>query len=177
MMIAPALRKLATGGLSGHAIRSLKATTPLVVGRPAQSTLILIVTGTPWSELRGSPLRTVSSAQSASASASSARRSTTAQAGERAGQHFDRCTLDRAGEVVFRLTGRQIFEAGNEQRRVLAVDHGDGAGVALLPVFPGDDRAVSAFVVELYGDPILAVDLYAVDRAVDPAGVGIAHDD
>ena len=40
--------------------------------------------------------------------------------------------------------GRQIFEAGDEQRRVLAVDHRDRAGLALVPVFLGDDGAVPA---------------------------------
>jgi hypothetical protein len=35
MMIAPALRQFATGGLSACAMRSLNATTPLVVARPA----------------------------------------------------------------------------------------------------------------------------------------------
>ena len=99
------------------------------------------------------------------------------QAGLRPGDDLDRRAFDGAGELVFRLPGRQIFEAGDEQRRVLAVDHRDRTGLALVPVFPGDDGAVPAAVVELHGHPVPAVHLDAIDRGVDPAAVRIAHDD
>src|SRR3954454_19615540 len=78
MKIAPALRQLATTGLSSRAMRSLNATTPLVVARPATSTLILRVTGTPCSGPKSSPRPAAASAPSAAASASSAIRSTIA---------------------------------------------------------------------------------------------------
>ena len=77
-MIAPALRQFATGGLSADAIRSLNAATPFVVALPAQSTLILMVTGTPCSGPSGSWRIVAASARSASARASSCRTSTTA---------------------------------------------------------------------------------------------------
>jgi hypothetical protein len=70
------------------------------------------------------------------------------------------------------LAVRQIFEAGDEKRWVLAVDHGDRTRLALVPVFLGDDRAVAAGVVELDRHLVLAVHLHAVDRRVDPAAVG-----
>ena len=98
------------------------------------------------------------------------------QLGQRGRRHLDRLALDRAGEGVFGCAFRQVFEAGDEQRRIGAVDDGDGAGLATLPVFASDDRAVPALVVELDGDAVGAVHLHAVDRGVDPAGVGIAHD-
>src|SRR5690606_30064750 len=44
---APALRRFETTGLSDGARLRAKATTPLVVGSPAWSTLILVVIGTP----------------------------------------------------------------------------------------------------------------------------------
>jgi hypothetical protein len=98
------------------------------------------------------------------------------QAGLWSGDDLDRRALDGTGELVFRLPRRQIFEAGDEQRRVLAVDHRDRTGLALIPIFLGDDRAVAAAVVELHRHAILAVHLHAIDRRVDPAAVGIAHD-
>src|SRR4051812_34781445 len=78
MKIAPALRQLATTGLSSRAMRSLNATTPLVVARPATSTFIFSVTGTPCSGPKSSPRPAAASAPSAAASASSAIRSTIA---------------------------------------------------------------------------------------------------
>ena len=99
------------------------------------------------------------------------------QAGLRPGDDLDRRALDGAGELVFRLAARQIFEAGDEQGRVLAVDDGERAGLALVPVFLRDDRAVAAEMVELHRHLVPAVHLDAVDRGVDPAAVGIAHDD
>src|SRR5438105_4926558 len=78
IMIAPALRQLATGGASASAMTSRKATTPLVVAWPRWSVLTLTVTGTPCSGPNGSPRRTCSSAAPAAASASSPSVSTTA---------------------------------------------------------------------------------------------------
>src|SRR6185437_2577456 len=52
--IAPARRRLPTCGLSSLAINSLKRTTPLSVGQPAWSELILVVIGTPCSGPSGS---------------------------------------------------------------------------------------------------------------------------
>src|SRR3954468_5338338 len=78
MKMAPALRQLATTGLSSRAMRSRNATTPLVVARPATSTLILSVTGTPCSGPNISPRLIAASAVSAAASASSAIGSTIA---------------------------------------------------------------------------------------------------
>ena len=85
--------------------------------------------------------------------------------------------LDGAGKVEFRDARRQIFKARDEQRRVLAADDGDRAGLALIPVFLGDDRAVPAAVIELDRQLLRPVDLHAIDRCVDPAGIGVAHDD
>ncbi len=99
------------------------------------------------------------------------------QAGLRSHDDLDRRALDGAGERVLRLAGRQVFEAGNEQRGVLAVNHRHRAGLALVPVFLGDDRAMPPAMVELYGDLVPVMDLDAVDRGVDPAAVRIAHDD
>ena len=98
------------------------------------------------------------------------------QAGLRPGDHLDRRILDRAGELVFRLPGGKIFEARDEQRRVHAVDHRERTGFSGVPVFLGDDRAVPAEMVELHGDLVPGVHLHAIDRGVDPAAVGIAHD-
>src|SRR5499427_6348143 len=89
---------------------------------------------------------------------------------------LDRRTLDGAGEFVFRLSRRQILKAGDEQRRILTIDDRERTGLALLPVFLGDDRAVPAGVVELHGDFVSAVHLNAVDRGIDPAAVWVAHD-
>ena len=99
------------------------------------------------------------------------------QAGLRPGMHLDRRAFDGAGELVFRLPGRQVFESGDEQRGILAVDDGDRTGLALVPVFLRDDRAVPAGMVELHGHLVPAVHLHAIDRGVDPAAVRIAHDD
>ncbi len=90
---------------------------------------------------------------------------------------FDRRAFDGAGELVFRAAVGQIFEAGDEQRRILAVHDRDRAALAAIPIFLGDDRAVPAAVIELHRDLVRAVHLDAIDRGVDPAGVGIAHDD
>src|SRR5262245_26985528 len=98
------------------------------------------------------------------------------KAGQRPGIDLDRRTLDGAGEFVFRLPRGQIFKTGDEQRRILAIDDRERTGLALLPVFLGDDRAVSAGMVELYGDFVPAVHLNAVDRGIDPAAVRVAHD-
>src|SRR5262249_35051658 len=98
------------------------------------------------------------------------------KAGQRPGVNLDRRTLDGAGELVFRLPRGQIFKAGDEQRRILAIDDRERAGFALLPVLFGDDGAVPAGMVELHGDLVPAVHLNAVDRGIDPAAVRIAHD-
>src|SRR2546423_6209931 len=76
--MAPAFRHWITHGLSSLGTLSLNATTPLVVARPATSTLIFSVTGTPCSAPSSAPFFTASSARSAAASASSAMRSTIA---------------------------------------------------------------------------------------------------
>ena len=93
------------------------------------------------------------------------------------GERLDRRALDGAGEAVFRHAFGQVLEAGDEQRRVFAIDHGDRAGLAAVAVFLRDDGAMPAGMVELDRHPVAAVDLDAIDRGVDPAGVGIAHDD
>src|SRR6516162_6800117 len=98
------------------------------------------------------------------------------KAGQRPGVNLDRCTLDGAGELVLRLSCRQIFKAGDEQRRILAIDDRERTGLALLPVFLRDDGAVPAAMVELHGDFVSAVHLDAVDRRIDPAAVRVAHD-
>src|SRR3954447_16538258 len=56
--MAPAFRHWMTHGLSSLGTLSLKAPTPLVVGRPATSTLIFSVTGTPCSGPSGAPFFT-----------------------------------------------------------------------------------------------------------------------
>src|ERR1700722_7920745 len=91
--------------------------------------------------------------------------------------YFDRRTFDRSRKLVFGAAIGQIFEAGDEQGRILTVHDGYRTTPAAVPVFPGDDRAVTAAVIELDCYLVLAVDLDAIDRSVDPAGVGIAHDD
>src|SRR5262249_2270715 len=98
------------------------------------------------------------------------------KASQRPGMDLDRRTLDGAGELVFRLPRGQIFKAGDEQRRILAIDDRERTGLALLPVLLGDDGAVPAGMVELHGDFIPAVHLNAVDRGIDPPAVRIAHD-
>src|SRR5256886_8216919 len=98
------------------------------------------------------------------------------KAGHRPGMDLDRRTLDGAGEFVFRLPRGQIFKAGDEQRRILAIDDRERTGFALVPVFLGDDGAVPAGMVELHGDLVPAVHLKAVDRGIDPAAVRMAHD-
>src|SRR5262245_36334104 len=98
------------------------------------------------------------------------------KAGQRPGMDLDRRTLDGAGELVFRLSRGQIFKAGDEQRRIFAIDDRERTGLALLPVLFGDDGAVPAAMVELHGDFVPAVNLNAVDRGIDPAAVRIAHD-
>ncbi len=85
-------------------------------------------------------------------------------------------TLDRAGEIVFRLARGKIFEAGDEQRRVHAVDHRHWTGLASVPILLRDDGTVAALVVELHGDLVPRVHLHAIDRSVDPTSVRIAHD-
>ena len=72
MITAPARRRLATTGLSCAAKLAASATTPLVVGRPAWSTLTLVVIGTPCSGPTGWPSATARSAASAAARAASA---------------------------------------------------------------------------------------------------------
>ena len=99
------------------------------------------------------------------------------QPGLRSGKNLDRRAFDRAGKFVFRTAVGQIFEAGNEQRRILAVHDRERTALPAIPIFPGDDRAVAAAMIELHRDSVGAVDLDAVDRSVDPAGIGIAHDD
>src|SRR5215467_11805563 len=98
------------------------------------------------------------------------------KAGQRPGIDLDRRPLDGAGEFVFRLPCGQIFKAGDEQRRILAIDDRERTGLALLPVFLGDDGAVPAGMIELHGDFVPAVHLNAVDRGIDPAAVRVAHD-
>src|SRR5205823_11738776 len=68
------------------------------------------------------------------------------------------------------------FEAGDEQRRILAVDDGNRTRLALLPVFFRDDRAVPALMIELDRDLRSTMHLHAVDRCVDPAVLRITHD-
>src|SRR5437868_4636202 len=75
---APARLRLATTGLSEAATLPASATTPLVVGSPAWSTLILVVIGTPCSSPSGAPAATARSAASAAAMAASACSETTA---------------------------------------------------------------------------------------------------
>ena len=67
---APAAFSEATSGESLSARLSLSATSPSVVGRPAVSTLILMVTGTPCSGPSGSPRARAASSASAVARAS-----------------------------------------------------------------------------------------------------------
>src|SRR5215471_11440282 len=98
------------------------------------------------------------------------------KAGQRPGVNLDRRTLDGAGELIFRLARGQIFKAGDEQRRIFAIDDRERTGLALLPVLFGDNGAVPAAMVELHGDFVSPVHLDAVDRGIDPAAVGIAHD-
>jgi hypothetical protein len=92
-------------------------------------------------------------------------------------EHIDRRALDRAGELVFRAAVGQIFEAGDEQRRVLAMHDCDRTILAAVPIFFGDDGAVPAAVIELHRDSVPPVHLDAIDRGVNPAAIGIAHDD
>jgi hypothetical protein len=99
------------------------------------------------------------------------------QPGLRSLAHFDRRAFDRAGEFVFRTAVGQIFEAGDEQCRILAMHDGERTALAAIPVFLGDDRAVPAAMIELHRDLVRAVHLDPVDRGVDPAAVRIAHDD
>src|SRR5215813_1300849 len=90
------------------------------------------------------------------------------KAGQRPGMDLDRRTLDGAGEFVFRLPRRQILKPGDEQRWILAIDDRERTGLALLPIFFGDDGAVPAAMVKLHGDLAPAVHLDAVDRSIDP---------
>src|SRR5262245_12573466 len=53
-------------------------------------------------------------------------------------EYLDRRTLDGAGEIVLGGAFRQIFEARDEQGWMLAVDHCNRAGLALVPVFLRD---------------------------------------
>ena len=89
----------------------------------------------------------------------------------RAAQNFDRRAFDRAGELVLRTAVGQIFEAGDEQRRILAVHDRHRAALAAVPIFLGDDGAVAAAVIELHRDFVRAVHLDAIDRGIDPARV------
>src|SRR5262249_52859970 len=98
------------------------------------------------------------------------------KARQRRGLDVDRRTVDAGGEFVVRSPRGQVFKAGDEQRRILAIDDRARTGLALLPVFLGDDRAVPAGMVELHGDLVPAVHLNAVNRGIDPAAVRIAHD-
>src|SRR5262249_44991120 len=95
----------------------------------------------------------------------------------RTGMDLDRRAFDGAGELVFRLSGGQILEAGDEQGRVLAVDDRKWTGFALLPILLGNDRAVPSGMIKLHAHLVAAVHLHAIDRGVDPADVRIAHDD
>jgi hypothetical protein len=99
------------------------------------------------------------------------------QAGHGSGKNRDRRALDGAGEVVFADAFGQVFEARDEQRGVFAIDHRDRARHAAVAVFFCDDGAVAAGMVELNRDLVPPVDLDAINRGVDPAVVGIAHDD
>ena len=78
MTTAPARRRFATTGLSSAAITSRNATTPLLVGKPRWSALILVVTGTPASGGSASPRARAASTASAASSASRSSGSTTA---------------------------------------------------------------------------------------------------
>ena len=53
----------------------------------------------------------------------------------------------------------------------------DRAACAAIPIFSRDDRAVPAAMIELHRDLVRPMHLNAVDRGIDPAAVGIAHDD
>src|SRR5581483_5873158 len=139
MNTAPLLRQLATGEPSAAAMASLNATTPFVVARPAKSTLIFSVTGTPCSAPSGAPCLTDASLRSASASASSARRSTTALSrGLTASILFKAaCTASREDALRSRMRRassvaphcqssmrRMVYE----RRRALALDRVHAAG-------------------------------------------------
>ncbi len=78
MTMAPACLRLATTGLSSWATKSFSGMTPLSVGKPAISTLILMVTGTPWRGGSAWPRAWAASAVAAAARASSSSTRTTA---------------------------------------------------------------------------------------------------
>src|ERR1700757_4963020 len=95
----------------------------------------------------------------------------------RTGNDAKRSAADSAGKLIFRLARRQVFESGNEQAGVLAIDDGDRTGLAPVPIFFGDNGAVPTLMVKLDGDFRPILHLYPVNRCVYPAFMGIAHDD
>jgi hypothetical protein len=57
------------------------------------------------------------------------------------------------------------------------VNYRNRTAPATLPPASGDDRGMPSLVIELDRHPVGAVHLDTVDRRVDPAGVGVAHND
>ena len=70
-----------------------------------------------------------------------------------------------------------LLETGDEHSRIGPVKNRDRTAPAAFPPASGDDRTVASGMVELDRHPVGAVHLDAIDRGVDPAGAGVAHDD
>ena len=107
-------------------------------------------------------------------------------------EHFDteRCQACTAAASSARCLQRRVckpsvpqrrslslLETGDEQSRIGPVNNRDRTAPAALPPASGDDRTVPSGMVELDRHPVGAVHLDAIDRGVDPAGAGVAHDD
>src|SRR5580704_15158558 len=56
------------------------------------------------------------------------------------------------------------------------MNDGNRTAFAAVPIFFGNDRAMTAAVIELHCHFVRCMNLDAIDRSVDPAAVRIAHD-
>ena len=118
MITAPARRRFATTGLSSAAMLSRKATTPLLLGRPRWSALILVVTGTPASGPSASPRARAASTAPAASSASRSKVSTTALiAGLAASCRSSALNAASRAETPPRRTARAMSAASQRQSR------------------------------------------------------------
>lgn len=116
MITAPARRRFATTGLSSAATMSRKATTPLLVGSPRWSALILVVAGTPASGPNASPRARAASTASAAASASPSSGSTTALiAGLAAASRASASSATSRADTRPSRTARAISAASHRQ--------------------------------------------------------------
>src|SRR5581483_1633576 len=82
--------------------------------------------------------------------------------------------MEPANSYSERPSGRYSNPAMNSAGS--SPNHRDRTAFAAVPIFPGDDGAVPAAMIELHRDFVPAVHLDPVDRGVDPAAVRIAHD-